>query len=324
MKPIAKIERDYLQSRIGAVQAMLNNLDANDRISRIGLTEHLEELKAELAAMPDLRFPESVSVALFFSGKPVIGHQGIESDFASKSLSFFQGIVTAIKADLSGEIVHERGKMRNSQESALHITGTIPGSFGFLLEEMPEQLPLSLLKGETVSPLQSTVDKTINALSVLAKGKDEEAESIIHDVNQRAFNHVKDFIELMHSKEANFRLVSGEKDQSFLKSEIERAYLRLNQSQVDENEGVFTVTLDGFLPNFHEVDFKFDGENNPIRGKVSSELDQDMLVQYNISYLRKPLRAKLRIETKSFNENKKQKFVFLGIDESDFPRLPTL
>lgn len=331
MKPSAKMERDHLQARIATVQFMINDLSPDDRISRIGLVEHIEELKEELAAMPDIAYPESASVDLYFSGKPVFAQQGISTDFSQKLLEHFQATVTAIKAELDGYVLHERGEVPNSHTSKLHITGIVRGSFGFRLEEILEQhqLPLpSPGEEKATSPLQKAIEKTIDTFIALSKKNEEELESIVGDMNARTFNHIKKFIELMHKQEANFRLASGAKDHSFDKNQISNLYNRLDEKiiAIEEETIIRTIKLNGVLPVSHEIEYELLDSIESVGGvkkcRVDGAFSTDELKRLIASeHISKgiPFNARFLLKKTRFRGTEKEKWVFLGPSKEGDP-----
>jgi len=167
MSTVRKLERDFLKADINAVDGLLRRLGDEDVMARFGLEERLAELQGELAELEDALPESSASAALFFGGKPVVGSQGIESQFASAAVGQFQDLVAMVLAHDTGNLA-ERGTVPRRASSTLHITNIMRGSFGFLLQEVQPQLQI------LDSSLKTAVDEATRLLDAFGEENEEQ------------------------------------------------------------------------------------------------------------------------------------------------------
>ena len=80
-----KLERDFLQSELAAVEALLRRMPPEDMLGRIGFESRRNEIARPLDNL-DATPATRAATLLQFGGRPVLGARGIESDFAGKAL----------------------------------------------------------------------------------------------------------------------------------------------------------------------------------------------------------------------------------------------
>lgn len=139
-------------------------------------------------------------VALYFGGDPVVGSIGVQADFSAAAINNFQDLITKVWGSETGNLA-AMGPVPNREDSQLHITQLVHGSFGFLFEELDEQ-------GEPLfeTPLRKAADVAVKVISNVADPNEARFTAAIEDMDQRVFKAVKNFIASMHRGRATFRI----------------------------------------------------------------------------------------------------------------------
>src|SRR3954463_9938005 len=100
---LKRLELQSLRADLASVVAILTRRTPDsDPVGWFQFSERkaqIEEQLAELEAQP-----EQNSIALLFSGRPVIGSHGIAVDFGSSMLSFVQSLVSIQSASQEGSL----------------------------------------------------------------------------------------------------------------------------------------------------------------------------------------------------------------------------
>src|ERR1700730_16429765 len=116
---LRKLQRDFASSNLASVTDILTHAPARS-LTRLSLESMRDDLAANVRSIEET--PErQASTALFFSGRPVAGNRGIESEFASKALGTYQDIVTKLFALRSNGQLGERGVVADRDLSRLHV-----------------------------------------------------------------------------------------------------------------------------------------------------------------------------------------------------------
>jgi hypothetical protein len=284
-----KLERDYAKADLAAVNSLLDGLTGEDIMTRFGLESRRDELLARIQALGDHEDEATASAHLFFGGRPVIGSQGIESEFGGNALTKYQDLVAKLlAADASG--LRQRGIVPNKGAATLHITNVVRGSFGFLLEEIQQQ-------GEIIdTALKSAVDNASKLLEAFGVTDEEDFRAAIERVDQRVLAAATEFFELMRQANATFRLVTGDVDTSFGSDAVARAADRATSTTIEDAEESAAGQLGGVLPEAHQFEFQAELPRRTIRGKVNSAISAEQLASYNRDLVSKPATVRLRIK----------------------------
>lgn len=273
MTRLKKLERDFLQGNIAAVTNLLAQIPHDDVMARFGLEERLVELRAELDAVEVEPEVGIGPVALFFGGKPVVGSRGIESEFGGTMVTKFQDLVAKMLAHDAGGL-RQRGVVPNKSASTLHITNVARGSFGFVLEAIPQQ---PQILGE---PLDAAISETTRLLTAFGEPDEEEFRTAVEEIDDRVLSTAREFFDLMRSNEATLRLVAGAQDRAFGHDAVERAADRATNTSLEEEELVLDGRLAGFLPDAHQFEFDVP-DGRPVRGRVTRDLPKAELLRLN-------------------------------------------
>jgi len=230
----------------------------------------MQELET-LAGIADNR----AQVALYFGGDPVVGSVGVQAQFSAVTIGSFQDVITKVCAAETGNLA-ARGPVPDRQESHLHITHLVHGSFGFLLEELDEQ-------GEPLfeTPLRRAADATVTYMSDFADLNEARFTHAIEDMDQRVFRAVRSFFSGIHKSKATFRIVEGELDVKFDRAAVERAWQRLETTDVNEDQVRLVGRLLGVIPIGRRFEFESDARDRVIRGKVGEQFTQNYLERIN-------------------------------------------
>lgn len=288
MTRLRKLERDFVRADLAAVSSLLAQLKDEDVMARFGLEARREELQQAVARLEGEGEEPEASAALFFGGKPVIGTQGIESEFAGIAVSKFQDIVSKVMAYEAGTL-GQRGVVPNKSASKLHITNIVRGSFGFLLEEVQAERPVA------GTALKSAVDETTKLLDAFGNDDEESFRTTVESIDERVLTTAREFFNLMRDRGATLRLVSGDTDRSFGTESVTRAAERATSTVVQDREETIQGQLAGFLPAAHEFEFRAAGERGTINGRVDRSLTTDQLEQFNRDLIGTASEARIHI-----------------------------
>jgi hypothetical protein len=280
---LRKLERDYLAADLATVETMIARLTDEDVVMRMGLEERRDELRRELASLPATS-GAMASAGLFFAGRPVVGGQGIESQFGGRAVAAFQDLVANEYAHEAGAL-GQRGVVPNKAATTLHITNVLRGSFGFLLEEMDAAPRLF------DTTLKTAVDNVSRLLAAFGEEDEERFAAAVESVDERVLAKARDFLSMMRQDGATFRLVAGDSDRSFDMVSVERGAERGRLTTIDDTEERIIGVLAGLLPQGHMFEFRTDADGSIIRGKVDPALSAPDLMTMSRQWLFEPALA---------------------------------
>jgi hypothetical protein len=298
---LSTLEQQRLSAELAAINALLASAPANDFAGKIGLEYQREELAARLALV-EQRVDRAARVILTFGGQPVLGSAGIEATFAATAIGTFQDIVTKTWGRETSGGLSQFGPVPDSSDARLHVTSLVHGSFGFLLEEMT-------VGGEPMfdSTVKQAADTVADLLGSFGDENEEQFATTIEAISSRVFSSVKQFFKCVHGEKATFRLIEGNKDKTFNEDAVERAWQRIEHSDVEESRPFMTGLLMGIIPFGRRFEFQPDN-GTLIRGKISDTLGQ--------TYLE-------RISTEPFSAGKRWRAAFLKKTIQRFGRDPS-
>src|SRR6476661_3888379 len=135
---VRKLEIEDIENDLATVRSLLSRRSSEKDPSGVAQFQgRVAELERELEARrgkPDHR----ASVALFFSGEPVLGSRGVRAEFAGKAVDLFQDLVSKQFAAVEIGRMGQRGPIPLRPSSDMMITDVARGSVGFVLEEADE------------------------------------------------------------------------------------------------------------------------------------------------------------------------------------------
>jgi len=307
MTALRKMERDRLEGELAALTRALKSLGEEDVVMQMGFEDRLFELQQQLDIVKAHPLPNTASAALFFGGNPVIGSRGIESEFGSKAVGFFQDLVSKQYASEAGGL-GQRGVVRDKGSTRLHITNVVRGSFGFMLEEIDNQA------GLIDSPLKDSVDHVADLIAAFGDDDEERFQTAIEEIDDRVLGTTREFFALMRLNGATFRIVNGERDRAFSAPVIERAERRATTTHVTDREEVIPGIYVAALPDAHQLEFRAD-DRGTIRVRIDRAIPSDEILQLNRQWIETPVigRFSVRRITKD-EEVVRETFKLISID----------
>lgn len=244
------------------VERMIAETPADEVIVRSSLVRRLEEIAERIAAAgPDEREP--ARVRLTFQGRPVIGSHGIFAEFGTRAVNGFAESVAAMAASSTGPLA-AMGPIPNRNQHQLLITSTALGSFGFELEECRAgQLTL-----DETSAVAQALDRTQRLLQGTL-GSDEELADSAAEVDSRALDKVRAFLQVLVDNDAVCTVQVGEAQVRFSDvGQVRNSLERLGQENLREEEQILAGELQGVLPKGRDFEFKLTDTGQIIRGKI--------------------------------------------------------
>jgi hypothetical protein len=256
---------EFLRAEKAELEALIAGCDPDD-VSRIGFESRLAEVEEALAstAVPVGRLAEA---KVLFRGTPVVGTRGIEAAFAGPAIESFQKLVSKVSAARSGRRLGERGPIPGAGDSRLFITDTVPGSFGFVLREMPDQAQLI-----DTSPLAMSVDQAVDLLARAASSDDAFADAAV-EADPAVLDQLDDFLHLVSERGATVRVVSGDvvaslEDPDVMNAARERAHSRRTEERDLPQHGV----LLGILPTARRFELRTT-DGTVISGRLGQDIE---------------------------------------------------
>ncbi|EMK6559419.1 hypothetical protein V9J42_003464 [Vibrio cholerae] len=237
-----KLKLNSLTSDKHAVQQLISEaIEYGDIVGELQYREKLEKLDKEISLIKNAN-ETNASVALFFGGEPVLGSQGILASFAGNVLENFQELVNKSFASKENGSLGERGKIPLKANSNLMITQVAKGSFGFILDEVSDQIEI------TETSLKHTVDYVLELINASAQPDDETFEKLIESLDKRVLQSLKDFFITLDKAHSTMRLVGDEQEYSLDSNWIHRARLRTEATEIEEDEDLVYLKVLGLLP----------------------------------------------------------------------------
>ena len=239
----------FLLSERETLEGLINQASPGNVIGRMSLQSRLQQVVEELEAYEGYS-PRVVSARLTFRGRPVVDSRGIFADFGTEAANAFAESVTRIGAGWRSPLPSS-GRIPNSAEYQLMITGTATGSFGFHLEDASQQLAL---EGQS-SPVELAVGKVKEILAATT-GTDEELLEAIADTDRRALDSVQAFLKKMADNGAMCALqFQGDEFRFSDVSQVRRSENRLSNDNIRENDVTLVGHFQGFLPLSRRAEF---------------------------------------------------------------------
>ncbi len=309
-----KLIIDSIASEIAALKDLLIDAQqSGDIVGEIQLKYRISHLSEKMESMKEESSEDnSARVALFFGGQPVLGSKGIAVDFASIVLGQFQGLVAKIFASKDGEL-RKRRKVSSIGDSTLMVTGLVQGSFGFVLDEMSNQMSLG------PSELSQSVDKAASLLKDIADQDDAVFNARVEELESGTLVALKDFFTSLDSSKATIRVVEKESEFTLNSADIYRAKTRTEATSIEETIEETTDDIEGKLIGFLPEHKKFELRNKDgvtIYGSVTKEA-ADQYVNMIDKFIWQKCLIKVEIKKTVSPLNREPKEVFRLIEFLD-------
>ncbi|ELA9373169.1 hypothetical protein QUO16_004493 [Vibrio parahaemolyticus] len=268
-----KLRLNSLTADKSAVEKLLQeSIEYGDFVGELQYQERLNELSNEISAL-QADVPTNASVALFFGGEPVLGSHGISASFAGNALDKFQTLINKTFANKESGALGERGKVPLKRNSNLMVTQVVKGSFGFVLDEISDQIEI------TETALKSTVEDVLNMINTSAQNDEALFEELIDSLDKRILQSLKEFFEVLDKAHSTIRIVGDEQEYNLDSNLIHRARKRVESTDITECDEVITITLTGYLPEHCKFEGKLE-DGSFIYGTVSKQASKQYTQDY--------------------------------------------
>lgn len=268
----------FLLAEKATLSRMIAETPEEDVLDRVSVAARLKIVEDALARMePEGREP--ARVRLTFKGRPVVGSYGIFAEFGMKAVNGFTESVAAMAASLRAPLA-AMGPIPNREQHQLLITSTALGSFGFELEEYGTG-QLALGDGSTVV---EALDRTQSLLRG-TQGTDDELADSAADVDRRALEKLRLFLQTLADSDAVCTVQLGESSVSFSDvGQVRASIQRLSQENLREEAEELSGEFQGVLPKARQFEFRESKTSLVIKGKISPRIEDpgalnDMLRQ---------------------------------------------
>lgn len=269
---VTKLHLDAIRGEAASLRDLLARTADFDPLGALSLRKRLNALEAELAALEGEE-PHVASVALVFDGEPVRGSSAIEAQFAGKALQDYQELIAKHVAADGGNLA-ERGRLPDQvhQQARMNVTALVHGSFGFVLEEdAGDQL------GMFETPAQKAVKSVTDLLKEVAATDGRAFDDMLDELDVRIFQTLKRFISTLHRARSTLRVSEQQRELKLDTPSVERAYERVSQVDVQEEDEVVEGELLGLVPVQRRFDFRRADNNEVLQGRVAPSLSADYL-----------------------------------------------
>lgn len=259
-----KLKLEGLQADISAVDALLKQaIDVDDPVGEYQFSKRKKSLEVQITDLMDNPV-KTASVALFFGGKPVYGSRGISAEFAGNALRQFQELISRAFAINELGRIGERGPVPLKQSTNLMVTEIAKGSFGFVLDELQDQIEM------IDTGLKIIVKEVATLLERTASSNELGFEEAVETLDSRTLIALRDFFVTLDSNSATLRLVEDSFDFTLDMPSVHRARQRTEATSIDESEESLSGVLVGFLPDHRKFEVRLD-DNIVIYGSVAKE-----------------------------------------------------
>lgn len=291
--PRKLILNSLTSDRYAVEQLISEAIEYGDIVGELQYKEKLEKLDKEISILKN-HHETHASVALFFGGAPVLGSQGILASFAGNVLENFQELINKAFASKENGRLGERGKIPLKANSNLMVTQVAKGSFGFVLDEVSDQVEI------TETALKHTVEDVLELIDASAQPNDEVFEKLIETLDKRVLQSLKDFFITLDKAHSTMRLVGDEQEYCLDSNLIHRARQRTEATEIDEDEELAELKVLGLLPEHCKFEART-SDGNIILGsttRLASEQFRSELIgkQVRVNLLTKSIKPLHRPE----------------------------
>lgn len=277
----------FLLSERAALEKLILETSPENVIGRMSLENRLQDVVTQLESYQGYS-SDVIDARLTFRGEPVSGSRGIWMEFAGAASRSFQVAATTVGAG-SRSTLPSRGSIPDADDYRLMITGTVPGSFGFQVEDSSQQMRLI---GEP-SPVELAIEQ-IQSIFAATVGTDEQLADAVADTDQRAISALSDFLKTVADGDAVCTLTFKDNEFGFRDTnQVRRSQKRLSRDIV-ENDVILMGRFRGFLPGTLQAEFHIDGIEGAdagflaekigtvVRGKVESAIAEHIKINENL------------------------------------------
>lgn len=254
----------HLQAERQAVLHFLAGIPEEDVIDRSSWLSRLSVIESRIESAKSTVAPSRAVIT--YRGRPVFGSHGIASSFGLLATRAYTNAVQQIAASWNRiEPLGERGNVPGARNFDVLITGTAVGSFGFEIEENPDE-QLSIEERSIVS---NALLKTQELLQG-SVGSDDELTEAINGVDARAIQSLRAFLKILTTNEVICSIETNERRFHFDEvSEVTRSFVRLEAKNIVREEVTLEGEFEGLLPTPRTFEFKLKGSGEVVVGKIN-------------------------------------------------------
>lgn len=268
-------EGQSLRSEIHELERMLHEIPAEDVLDRRSVEARLREVRRQLPIDAEVESRSRAKAILTFRGRPVVGSHGIAADFGSKATGAFTDAVAAIAASLNAPLA-PAGPIPDRANNQLLITGTAVGSFGFELEAAAPP-PLLL---DQASNVEIALTKAIAIFSASSSEDNAQLADTISDVDRRALQKVRTFMQTLAENEATCALSFARSSFRFDNTgQVTRSVERLSETNIATDTREILGAFSGAIPSQRTFEFISSTLGSPVVGKIGAEIDPTSINQ---------------------------------------------
>ncbi|WP_199099259.1 hypothetical protein [Dyella sp. ASV21] len=266
-----KLRREEVSAERVTVSALLAQAnEVGDLLGARQFQRRLQRLDDELRVLGQFE-EKSASAALFFGGPKVAGSRGIEADFAGDALERFQDLVSKTFARRELGALGARGPVGVRPESKLMVTAVTRGSFGFVLEEVGDQV--EALRTQ----LSEVVGDVVDFVAQVADPAEDVFLEAVADIDARLLTSARGFFKSLSGAQATLRIVEGDREISLGRDDVQRANERTEGLEVIEREAVqLSGLLFGLLPAHRRFEFVIEDTGENISGRVTADASREI------------------------------------------------
>jgi hypothetical protein len=130
------------------------------------------------------------------------------------------------------------------------VTEIAKGSFGFVLDELSDQMDL------VETGLRTVVDEVALMIDKTGANEQSKFEEVLSEIDNRTLISLRDFFVNLDKNEATLRLVEGDKEFQLDEAAIHRGRERTENTSIDESNDFLEGALLGFLPEHRRFELK--------------------------------------------------------------------
>ncbi|MBB2806350.1 hypothetical protein [Xanthomonas arboricola] len=247
---LRRLRLDALRAELSGVLSQVEISDEYGDIVGSGqFRRRLEQIKKEISSL-ELQDPKRASVALYFSGRPVLGTRGIAADFAGRCLENYQDLVSKTFARRELGSLGDRGPIPLRQNTEMMVTGVTHGSFGFILDEMSDQT--SILDTQ----LKEVVKEVSLTLEKFSGDSESEFLEFASEIDQRTVISLRKFFQEMDNSLATVRIVEDIHELNLDSPAVLRARKRAESSTIEDETADVPGTSIHVLPEHRTFEFR--------------------------------------------------------------------
>ena len=313
---LPQLERQFLQANLAQAQALLAQCEPDeDVIEHFQYSQLVQELELKLEAMPSAIARAPAGVALFFSGRPVVGSHGIHAEFSSKAIEQFQTLVSQRFAAQELGPLASKGRVPLKDATHLLVTDVVRGSFGFVLQAAAQDDETQPLH----TSLKAAVDKVADTIFRMASQDEVLFDDAAAEIDDRQKGALTDFFKLLDNEGATMRIVEGERDFELDQASVQRARHRVENMRITDRTQEFSGQIAGWTDFSAKFELRLHENRELIQGSISPQTLEKIAAE-GIEPYHKHVRISVKVrEVAVRNRQPKIAYTLLSLEPHSAP-----